>query len=345
MSSLTKAEYIEQKVNPLFGPLMADLLVDQPDNLVDYVMSWCRSNGSYAVEGKLKSRASTGASGSSKSQARSQDKLKPPALAPGQAPRRASAYPPPFEADPPKSRLIDSDSEGIENPSFLRHSGSGNSMARSGLSGLSVEKKPVAVEKSMKMVSHRSSDVLHNLTGMVGKEAGVSSADALIESIFNRNCYLSHLSSKEKDEVKSHISFITVKEGEDLENQDSGFEFYIVTQGALESYRKVENTNSEVVIKAYRFGSTFLNFMASHQPRPRIRSTAKNTKLISINIEMFNKFIRGKVVEKRYRLGPALSNTRAMTNLPEQIRLNLLDNLEEKGYPKGDLIIKQVAIS
>jgi hypothetical protein len=37
--------YVDTKVNPLFGPLMVDLLKDRPNDLVDYTSRWMKNKG------------------------------------------------------------------------------------------------------------------------------------------------------------------------------------------------------------------------------------------------------------------------------------------------------------
>lgn len=33
------------RIRPLIGPLIKDLLLDRPENVIDYTMSWFRTNG------------------------------------------------------------------------------------------------------------------------------------------------------------------------------------------------------------------------------------------------------------------------------------------------------------
>lgn len=359
MSTLSAKEYADQKINPLFSPLFKELLSDRPENIVDYVMSWFRTNGTSAAEGKLRSGSSAprGSSGlvvpSSQfknNYRKSQDNLKLTVLSQNQSPRRASAYPQlTLDGVLPKHRFIDSDSEGPEIIPSLRNSASGNSIIRSAISGNSVDKNNASattrVDRLLAPSMGQSSGMLKSLAVLSSAKShevlGVLEDEARLLTIFQQNPYLRLLNETESAEIKHHFNVMSVKKNQNLLNDSNRFEFYIVVYGALESYKCIPGSETEVIIRVHRECSTFFTDPQQAQ-RPQLRASASETVLLTIDQDTFNKYLKAKITERRHRILPAVSAVRAFSYLSDSQRLNVADNAIEKLATKEETIIQEV---
>lgn len=52
-------KYVETKVNPLFGPLMVQLLSDRPSDIVEYIQRWMKTKGRHLTPSPMQFRLKT----------------------------------------------------------------------------------------------------------------------------------------------------------------------------------------------------------------------------------------------------------------------------------------------
>lgn len=324
---VSSQEYINGMVFPILKPLVKDLLIDRPDNIIDYMMSWLRS--SQSLHTQLKSHSLSKGSVSSRGNSR------------------------------PKNVKSESGGEREQSPSLSPLTSTLKVELQRELSPQREAKKRHSMWGSperprLSWKADNLTDVSSHSQGQDGiqslkKSYDMFDEDNQLEEAFSKNCYLKLLNEQEQRELKTGgISIIQIKKHFEL-HPDSQKDFYTILNGSLTS-RAPNKTSNNLQVEPAKSYSTMSNFTSfGYLGISSLQKTNSgplkadvDTTLLCLSKEAFDKYLGPKVAEKRHQLLNIVNTVPAFDSLDELQLVLLADNFEEKSCQISENLAQQV---
>ena len=315
MSELSAEEYVKQKISPIMRPLIKDLILDRPENIIDYLMSWLNMNG-MDIQNKLQKTLN----------------FNHPVLRPTLVETDSSRN------DSMLNSGIKIDQGRDYSPSqFLPRTPPRESLTLT-----------VSAPRSHEPTPTPNSSALQDFNPTGSKVSQVTSdEDPLLDTALRSNCYFKLLAENELEEVRRQVSVKNVKRNTEVIVQNTvGFEFYTVLKGTLDCFKVPEGRADERFIRSYNQFQSFgeLGPLNSSSRLASVRS-GNDCVLISLHAEAFNRYLKPKILEKRNAHFGKLSKFKILSRLEDYQKLTIIDNLESVACARDAQLVSAVPSS
>lgn len=317
MSDLSVEEYVRQKISPLLRPLIKDMILDRPSNVIDYILSWMKTNGK-----KIHDDNDRGL------------------ILPSHV--RAS--------------LIDTESSRNESMvnSGIKFNNNDNDHQRD-FSPSQLWNRPAPLEVPFEKERNQIRVSDHNLTANsstyqdfnpnVSKVTQVTTdGDNMLDNVFTHNCYFSMLSRNELDEIRPTLDIRYIEKNKEVISQSTaGYEVYVVAKGSLDCFMVKQGSSDEKFIRSYNQYQSFgeLGTMNSTNRVASIRASSECT-LISIRPDVFNKYFKHKIMGKRQKFRDAINKLKILSCLDEYQKYILIDSMIHSTYNRDTILCTKV---
>lgn len=312
---ITKEEhktYLDKKVNCIVKPLLVDLLKNKPDDVSDFIISWCNTKGK-EIEKKNKEESNE----KIEEKVEEEDNVLKPSDQ--QIIPYSNSHLPVSE----ESIIYDDEIAEEELQQKIqkhRHS-----------------KKKNAISAE----AYGEYNKLENFQARVIEKTDEQKEK--IRTILNGNFMFKSLESKNQEIVIMAMKIISFGAGETVIKQgDDGSELFIVGKGKLRCCKKFEDKEEETYLKTYESGEVFGELaLLYNAPRAASIYADEISELYSLDRDTFNHIVKNATIQKRNVYEEFLKKVEILNELDNYERQKICDCLQTETFKKGDIIIKQ----
>ncbi|KAL4489455.1 hypothetical protein ABPG72_002751 [Tetrahymena utriculariae] len=303
------------RINPVIERLIIDLLVDMPENYVEYSVNWFQEKGSRLAKGEdipsssnLKTNIQVGES--------QQEFDFLPAKIPDnyEHPNLDSEEDDEEDHDSVDNHILQQQQK--NKGKGMRASVSAEAYGSFNKKGSYVPKVVYKEEEQKKRIEHRLMQAFM-FQALDEKEREIV-VNAMTEVKFSPGDWI-------------------IKQGEDGDN------LYVVDQGELDCYKKFSKDAEDTYLKTYMPGEAF-GELALLYNAPRAASIKAKTEsiLFSLDRECFNNIVKESAIKRRERFEATLQKVELLDSMDPYERVHLADGIRDIKHKAGEYVIREV---
>lgn len=303
-------EYVDIKVSKILGPLLIDLIKSHPENILDYIVTWCRTEGrQYAVQEPLAQQISD----------KDSDKIHQNTLISQNTLKQVIS----------RNKLkIDS--------VILSQEVNAHAM---------FELELMNRIKNRKKKNGISAEAYGNLNRVGDFRPTEYEKDSLtqknIRIMLTKSFMFDSLNEEELRIIISAMELCTYKQGCTIINEgDHGNKMFLFVSGSLKCFKMIDG--KEELVKYYEFGDIFgeLSLLYNTPRSASIYSIIEST-CYSLDRETFTLIVKRSAIEKRQKVENSLKRVNILKDLTELEISKLCDCLQTEKFKKNDFVITQ----
>ncbi|EAS02289.2 CAMP-dependent kinase, regulatory protein (macronuclear) [Tetrahymena thermophila SB210] len=303
------------RINPVIERLIIDLLVDMPENYVQYSVNWFQEKGSRLAQGEdipsssnLKTNIQVGES--------QQDFDFLPAKIPDNYEH------PNLDSEEDDE---DEDHDSVEHHIIQqqqKNKGKGMRASVSAEAYGSFNKKGSYVPKVVHKEEEQKKRIEHRLMQAFMFQALDEKEREIVVNAMT--------------EVKFSPGDWIIKQGEDGDN------LYVVDQGELDCYKKFSKDAEDTYLKTYMPGEAFGELaLLYNAPRAASIKAKTDSILFSLDRECFNNIVKESAIKRRERFEQTLQKVELLDSMDPYERVHLADGIRDIKHKAGEYVIRE----
>ena len=303
--------YMQAKVNEILGPLVVDLMKEQPDDIMSYIITWCQQKRNEYISRKS-SNTKTLKNNITDSEAENK---------------------------------IAKNMELVDN-SIIKYKKESTAQTDHKKEDLEFENRIQEKIKNRKKKNAVSAEVYGKYNKMIDFKPPVIKKDKnttlKIKEILGKSFMFDSLDENALNVIISAMNVRNFKAGETVIKQgDNGEELYIVSEGILKCYKSFEG-EKEVFLRNYESGQVFGELSLFYNT-PRAASIYADTESICFSLDRatFSMIVKRSAIEKKTRIDETLKNMDILKGLSDNDISKVNDCLQMEKYQKDDYIVKE----
>ncbi|KAL4439096.1 hypothetical protein ABPG74_008871 [Tetrahymena malaccensis] len=303
------------RINPVIERLIIDLLVDMPENYVEYSVNWFQEKGSRLAQGEdipsssnLKTNIQVG---------ESQQEFD---FLPAKIPDNYEQPNLDSEEDDEEEDHDSVDHHIIQQQQKSKGKGMRASVSAEAYG--SFNKKGSYVPKVVHKEEEQKKRIEHRLMQAFMFQALDEKEREIVVNAMT--------------EVKFSPGDWIIKQGEDGDN------LYVVDQGELDCYKKFSKDAEDTYLKTYMPGEAFGELaLLYNAPRAASIKAKNDSILFSLDRECFNNIVKESAIKRRERFEATLQKVELLDSMDPYERVHLADGIRDIKHKAGEYVIRE----
>lgn len=302
-------EYVENKANKVLGPLLIDLMKEQPDDILNYMIKWCQTTG------KIHALSTSNRSS-----------FKENITAPTNENKIAKYITSKNSIDRLRKDSILQIQKINDNMDFDQKI----------MDRIKNRKKKNAISAEVYGEYNKISDfkppVIHKSISIIRKIKDILSKSFMFDSLDDSDLKIIIDAMRIRNFTANET---VIKQG------DNGEELFVVSEGQLKCCKRFEDTN-EVYLRNYEVGQVFGELSLFYNT-PRAASIYAVTASVcfSLDRETFTLIVKRSAIDKRANMEETIKKIDILKGLTYVEICKITDCLQTEKYKKGDYIVKE----